>query len=142
MTNSLMFIRNKDSFSTEDLNNLAANLNASGVEINYYFSVLKTIAEKHHAVKVRNEAKIYLTKEQNIQDDLDFLNSCIFFLRRQLNQPAGSNTLSAEQIKERKMGLAEDIAVFIEINQSIQRACLRFTNDYFHNPFGQANRAA
>lgn len=142
MTNSIMFIRNNDSFTTEDLDNLAANLNASGVEINYYFSVLKTITEKHHDLKVRNEAKKYLAKEQSIQDDLDFLNSCILFLRRQLNQPASPNTLTAEQIRERKIGLAEDITVFIEVNQAIQRACLRFTNDYFHNPFGQVNRAA
>ncbi len=142
MTNSLTFIKNNNSAILENLNDLAADLNTSGLEINYYFFVLDAVSKKHHSTEVKKEAKIYLSKKQNIQDDLDYLNSCISFLERHLIASDNSSSLSQAEITERILGLTEDIKVFIERNQSIQRACFRFTKAYFHTPYGQSNMAA
>ena len=142
MTNPLTFIKNNNSAILDNLNDLAADLNTSGLEINYYFFVLDAVANKHHSTAIKNEAKKYLAKKQNIQDDLDYLNSCISFLERHLNTSDDSNRLSQAEITERILGLAEDIKVFMERNQSIQRACFRFTKAYFHTPYGQSNMAA
>lgn len=141
MTNVIKLTKNDGNPIQEELDNLAATLNASGMEMNYYFSALENIAMKHHNTSVRIEAKKYLFKKQDLQDDLEFMNNCIFFLRRQLKKTAISN-LTPAQIIERKVGLSEDINVFVEINRNIQLACLRFTNEYFHVLFGQTNIAA
>lgn len=142
MTNTLTFIKNPNSISTTALDNLAADLNASAADISYFFFVLGAIAKKHHSLKVRIEAKRYLTQQETIEDNAEYLNNCVAFLKKELQKAKVSRMLSKAELSERGKSLTDDICVFIELNNTIKKACFRFTNDYFLTGFGQSFRAA
>ena len=142
MTNTLTFIKHPNSISITGLDNLAADLNASAADISYFFFVLGAIAKKHHSLKVRIEAKRYLTQQDTIEDNLDYLNNCIVFLKKELKKASAYRALNKAELSERGKSLTEDINIFIELNNAIKKACFRFANDYFLTEFGQTFRAA
>lgn len=142
MTNTLTFIKDPNSISTTALDNLAADLNASGADISYFFFVLEAIAKKHHSLKVRIEAKRYLTQQDTIEDNLDYLNNCINFLKKELQKAKKHRTLNQAELSERGKSLTDDIYIFIELNNTIKKACFRFTNDYFLTGFSSSFIAA
>lgn len=142
MTNTLTFTKHPNSISITALDNLAADLNASATEIDYYFFALSAIAKRHHDLKTRTDAKRFLAKQDLIQDDFEYLTNCIDFLQVQLQRTPTGRTLNQAALIERKASLANDISIFIEMNNTIKKACTRFTNDYFQIRSGQAYMAA
>ncbi len=142
MTNTLIFTKKTSPNSITVLDNLAADLNASATDIKYYFFVLSAIVKRHYDLKTRTDAKRYLAKQEMIQDDFDYLSNCIEFLRRQLQETPSNRTLNQAELIERKRSLANDIFIFIQMNNTIKKACIRFTNDYFQIESGQIFKAA
>lgn len=142
MMNSLTFIKYPNSITTTALDNLAADLSASATAISYYFFVLGVIAKRHHSLKVRTEAKQYLTQQDIKQDNFEYLNSCIIFLKKELQKTPAYRVLNQVELSERGKSLTDDICIFIELNNTITKACFRFTNDYFITGFDQSFMAA
>lgn len=142
MKNSLTFITDSHSVSAALLNQLETALTTAVTDTNYYQFVLTAIAKKHFNPAIQAEAARFASKQTRMQDDLDYLNSCISFLRLQMDKAPNFSTLSETEILERAKALKNDVWAFIEIQENIQRACFRFTNQYFHGGFGQSVMAA
>lgn len=133
MKNELTFTRNNENILATRLAELEENLNHSVTDLNYSFFVLEKIATGHTNLKITRTAKEFTEKQNLAQDDLDYLNSCILFLKNQLEKAPSYNTLTQSEISERINQLATDIEVYVEVQIGVQKAYFKFASTYFQD---------
>ncbi len=130
MNNALTFTKNDDSLLKSKLEALEENLNTSIADINYSFFVLEKIINESNNLKIKRNARKFMDKQILAQDELDYLNSCIVFLKRQIDKTLSFHTLNREEISARINQLTNDIEVFIEVQIVNQKAYFEFANKH------------
>lgn len=132
MKNVLTFTKNNEHILSTQLEQLEENLNNSVADINYSLFVIDKIAAEYTNQKITRTAEEFRGKQTLAQDELDYLNSCINFLKRQLDKAPSSHTMTRVEISEKVNRLTTDIDAFIEIQIGEQNAYFLFANEYFH----------
>ncbi len=132
MKNVLAFTKNNEHILANQLDRLEEKLNSSVADLNYSFFVLNKIASAYTNLKITRAAQKFTEKQVLAQDELDYLNSCILFLKRQLIKVPSYNTLTASEISERTQQLSTDIDTYIEVQVGVQKAYFQFANKYFN----------
>ena len=133
MKNTLTFTRNQDTLTI--LSNLNNKLNDVTTDLSYDAFALTTIAEKHTDATVSTDAKRLLAKQIDINDELVYLNSCIVFLKHQIEKKESYSTLTTEEINGQIKQLIIDIQEFYSLRQTLQNVCFRFVNKHSQNEF-------
>lgn len=133
MKNVLTFTKNNENILSTQLNELEENLNNTITDLNYSFFVLDRIAAEHTDFKIIRAAKKFTEKQVLAQDELDYLNSCIVFLKRQLTKVPAYHTLTETEIAEQMNQLAADVNAFVEKQITMQKYYFQFADKYFQD---------
>ncbi|MEM1119161.1 MAG: hypothetical protein AAGJ18_01850 [Bacteroidota bacterium] len=139
MKNAFTFAKNDNTIQV--LANLDAKLNDVTADSSYsVFLMNKIISERLDTVATAT-AKQLLAKQQELKDELDYLNSCLVFLYQQHNKQTSLSSLTEGEINTQMEELTRSVQQFLSLRHTYQNVCLRFVSKQGQNG-GRQLRAA